>query len=108
MQLGSGSEQIADQMTGLKEIKRYNYNPEAFIDLANNRIDAVVVGYAYAVNQMKEQGGFKILEEPLESAEIVMVLRHGEDSLTGKLDEALAQIKERGTYDQLIEKWLKV
>ncbi len=108
VQLGSGSEQIADQMTGLKEIKRYNYNPEAFIDLANNRIDAVVVGYAYAVNQMKEQGGFKILEEPLESAEIVMVLRFGEDGLTGKLNEALAQVKEHGTYDQLIEKWLQV
>jgi len=108
VQLGSGSEQIADKMEGLKEIKRYNYNPEAFIDLKNNRIDAVVVGYAYAVNQIKEQGGFKILDQPLESAEIVMVLRPGEDNLTEKLNDALAQVKEKGTYDQLIEKWLTV
>ncbi len=108
VQLGSGSEQIADKMEGLKEIKRYNYNPEAFIDLKNNRIDAVVVGYAYAVNQMKEQGGYKILEQPLESADIVMVLRPGEDSLTEKLNSALAQVKDKGIYDQLIEKWLKV
>ncbi|MCG9969761.1 ABC transporter substrate-binding protein [Pelotomaculum terephthalicicum JT] len=108
VQLGSGSEQIADKMQGLKEIKRYNYNPEAFIDLKNKRIDAVIVGYAYAVNQFKEQKGFRILEEPLESAEIVMVLRKGEDNLTQKLNEALSIVKEKGVYSQLIDKWLKI
>ncbi|OPX89209.1 MAG: ABC transporter glutamine-binding protein GlnH precursor [Pelotomaculum sp. PtaB.Bin104] len=108
VQLGSGSEQIADKLQGLKEIKRYNYNPEAFIDLKNKRIDAVIVGYAYAVEQMKEQKGFKILDKPLESAEIVMVLRKGEDTLTQKLNGALATVKEKGVYDQLIDKWLQV
>jgi len=108
VQLGSGSEQIADKMQGLKEIKRYNYNPEAFIDLKNKRIDAVIVGYAYAVNQLKEQKGFRILEKPLESAEIVMVLRKGEDSLTQKLNEALSKVKANGVYKQLVDKWLTV
>lgn len=108
VQLGSGSEQVADNLEGLKEIKRYDYNPEAFIDLANDRIDGVVVGYAYAVNYMKENKGFKIIDEPLESSEIVMVLRHGEDSLTDKMNEALAKIKENGKHDEIINKWLKV
>jgi len=108
VQLGSGSEQIADKIQGLKEIKRYNYNPEAFIDLKNKRIDAVIVGYAYAVNQLKEQKGFRILEKPLESAEIVMVLRKGEDSLTQKLNEALSIVKKKGVYNQLVDKWLTV
>ena len=108
VQLGSDSEQIVDQMTGLKEVKRYNYNPEAFIDLKNHRIDAVVVGYAYAVSQLKEQKEFKILNQPVASSEIVMVLRAGENSLTEKLNEALASVKDKGIYDQLIDKWLKV
>ncbi len=108
VQLGSGSEQIVDKMEGLKEIKRYNYNPEAFIDLKNERIDAIVVGYAYAVNQLKKQEGFKVLEEPVESAEIVMVMRNGEDELTNHLNNALAKIKENGKYDEIVNKWLKI
>lgn len=109
VQLGSASEQIADKMEGLKEIKRYNYNPEAFIDLQNGRADAVLVGYAYAVNHMKENAGFSIVENaPLETSEIVMVMRHGEDELTGKMNEALAKVKANGEYDNIIAKWLKV
>jgi polar amino acid transport system substrate-binding protein len=108
VQLGSGSEQIVDKMEGLKEIKRYNYNPEAFIDLKNGRIDAVVVGYAYAVNQLKQEEGFRILDEQLEPSEIVMVMRYGEDSLTEKLNEALKNIKANGEYDRALEKWLTV
>lgn len=108
VQLGSGSEQIVDKMEGLKEIKRYNYNPEAFIDLKHERLDAVVVGYAYAVNHIKKEGGFEVVDTPVESAEIVMVMRHGEDTLTEKVNEALQAVKENGAYDQAISKWLEV
>lgn len=107
VQLGSGSEQALDKMEGLKEIKRYNYNPEAFIDLENNRIDAVAVGYAYALNQIKKDNSFKVLEKPIDSAEIVMIQKHGNDELTKKLNEALAKIKENGKYDEILNKWLK-
>ena len=70
MQLGSGSEQLADSLKEMfKEIRKYNYNPEAFTDLKVGRIDAVLVGYAYAVNQMKADPSFKIVGEPLAQAE---------------------------------------
>ncbi len=108
VQLGSGSEQIADRLEGLKEIKRYNYNPEAFIDLENERIDAIVVGEAYAINHIKASGGFEIVNTPLESAEIVMVMRSGEDALTTALNDALKTVKENGSYDEAIDKWLSV
>lgn len=108
VQMGSGSEQVVDKMEGLKEIKRYNYNPEAFIDLENGRSDAVVVGYAYSVNHLKQNKGFTLLSEQLEPAEIVMVMKHKEDALTSKLNDALKKLKENGTYNQIIDKWLKV
>lgn len=107
-QLGSGSEQIVDKMKDLKEIKRYNYNPEAFLDLKNGRIDALVVGYAYAVNQMKTDPSYKIVGAPLEKNEIVMVLPKGSDDLTGQINQALAKIKQNGTYDRMIKTWLEV
>lgn len=108
VQLGSASEKSVDDMGGFKEVKRYNYNPEAFIDLENDRIDAVVVGYPYAVNYLKENDGFKIIDDTVGSEDIVMVMRNGEDELTKRVNEALLNIKENGEYDKAIEKWLSV
>lgn len=109
VQVGSGSEQLADSMKDhFKEIKRYNYNPEAFTDLKFKRIDAVLVGYAYVVKQMKTDPSYKIVGEPLAQAEIVVVLPKGADALTGELNSALKKIKENGTYQQIENTWLSV
>jgi len=108
VQLGSGSEQLVDKMKGLKEVKKYNYNPEAFLDLKNSRIDAVIVGYAYAVNQIKQDNSYKVVGNPIAKAEVVMVMPKGADSLTKKLNEALSSIRKQGIYDELIKKWLSV
>jgi polar amino acid transport system substrate-binding protein len=109
VQVGSGSEQLADTMQEhFAEIKRYNYNPEAFTDLKFKRIDAVLVGYAYAVRQMKTDPSFKVVGEPLAKAEIVIVLPQGADALTDQVNRALARIKENGTYQQIHDTWLKV
>lgn len=109
VQLGSGSEQLADSMKAtFKDIKRYNYNPEAFTDLKVKRIDAVLVGYAYAVNQMKVDPAYKIVGEPLAVAETVVVMPKGADALTKKINTALAKIKADGTYQKIHDKWLKV
>ena len=109
VQLGSASEQLADQMQDLlKEIKRYNYNPEAFTDLKFKRIDAVLVGYAYAVNQIKTDPAYKVVGEPLSQAEIVMVLPKGADQLTARVNAALQENKQDGTYQQIHDRWLKV
>jgi polar amino acid transport system substrate-binding protein len=109
VQLGSGSEQLVDGMKDLfKEIKRYNYNPEAFTDLKFKRSDAVVVGYAYAVNQIKTDPSYKVVGQPLAEAEIVMVLPKGADDLTGKLNSALKDLRADGTYQQIHDRWLKV
>ncbi len=109
VQLGSGSEQLADAMKDtFKEIKKYNYNPEAFTDLKVGRIDAILVGYAYAVNQMKTDPSFKIIGEPLAEAEIVAVLPKGADALTEEINKALEKLKADGTYQDIYDKWLKV
>ncbi|HQB30261.1 MAG TPA: ABC transporter substrate-binding protein [Syntrophales bacterium] len=109
VQLGSASELLADAMKDVfKEIKRYNYNPEAFTDLKFKRIDAVLVGYAYAVNQMKADPSYKVVGEPLSEAEVVMVLPRGADDLTSRVNAALGKIREDGTYRTIYDRWLKV
>lgn len=109
VQTQTGSEQAAEKIEGIKEIKRYNRTPEAFIDLENNRIDAVIVGFAYAATQMKNEAkNIRIAQKPVDSSEIVMVLKKGNDELTSKLNEALAKIRQNGKYDKAYNKWLKL
>lgn len=109
VQTACGSEQAVDSLTGLKEVKRYNRNPEAFIDLVNNRIDAVVVGYAYAATQLKDKKDLKIINSPVgETSEVVMVNKKGADALTSQLNKALAAIRKNGEYDKAIDTWLKL
>lgn len=111
VQLGSGTEQVVDGIKDVKfkTIKRYEYNPEAFIDLKNGRSDAVVVGYAYAVNQMKKEPGiYRIVYTDFEKDPVVIVMQKGDDELTAKVNQALAAIRKNGKYDEISAKWLKV
>jgi len=109
VQLGSASELLADATKDtFREIKRYNYNPEAFTDLKFKRIDAVLVGYAYAVNQMKTDPSYKVVGEPLSEADVIMVLPKGADDLTARVNAALRKIKDDGTYQRIHDYWLKV
>lgn len=109
VQLGSGSEMLVDKMKNkFKSIKRYNYNPEAFTDLKTGRVDAVVVGYAYAVNHLKKDNSFKVVGEPLAKAEIVIVLPKGANALTSRVNKSLDRLKANGKYQEFIEKWLSV
>ncbi|ABK19619.1 ABC transporter substrate-binding protein [Syntrophobacter fumaroxidans] len=109
VQLGSGSEQLADKNRELfKEIKRYNYNPEAFTDLKHKRIDAVIVGYAYAVNQIKTDPSYKVVGKPLAEADIVIVAARGADALTARINQSLSAVRTEGTYQKILDQWLKV
>jgi len=107
-QSGTSSEKAVDRLTGLKEVKRYNRNPEAFLDLRNGRSDAVVVGIAYAATEAKREAGLKVIDSPVATQELVFVSKAGGDALTEQLNKALAEVKADGTYDKLVETWLSV
>ncbi len=105
VQSACSAEQAVDALTELKEVKRYNRNAEAFLDLRAGRVDAVVVGEAYAATEAKGQEGIKVVDADVATNSLVFVSKAGGDALTAKLNEALAQLKEDGTYEQLVTKW---
>ncbi|HET6350943.1 MAG TPA: ABC transporter substrate-binding protein [Coriobacteriia bacterium] len=109
VQLGSGSEPLADSLkkeVGIKEVKKYKLTQDAMNDLKACRIDAVIAGYTFAVEQTRKDPSFVVLTEPLASAELVGIFKKGSTSLVEEFNKALAEVKADGTYDQLVEKWL--
>ncbi|MCC7152350.1 MAG: amino acid ABC transporter substrate-binding protein [Rubrivivax sp.] len=109
VQLGSGSEPLADGIkgeVGIKEVKKYKLTQDAMNDLKAGRIDGVIAGYTFAVEQTRQDPSFVVLAAPLASAELVGVFRKGSGSLVAEFNKALAAVKADGTYDQLVAKWL--
>jgi polar amino acid transport system substrate-binding protein len=71
VQLGSGSEQVVDKLEGLKKVARYNYNPEAFLDLKHERIekdkDELTKQINMALTKLKSNGVYdKLVQKWLE------------------------------------------
>jgi len=97
---------LADMGINVKDIRRYNRNSEALIDLKNKRVDAVVVGFAYAATKVKDSPDLKIINDPVRSVDIVVVLDHGEDALTEKINQAIDTVKSNGKFDRIHDKWL--
>ncbi|MBC7266615.1 MAG: amino acid ABC transporter substrate-binding protein [Coriobacteriia bacterium] len=111
VQLGSGSEQLADKLNpeiGFKDLKKYKLTQDAMNDLKAGRIDAVIAGYTFALEQAKVDPSFEVSSEPLESAELVGVFRKGSTALVEAFNKALAEVKAEGTYDALVQKWLSL
>lgn len=111
VQLGTADEMAAEKLNkslGFKELKKYKLPPDEFMDLQQGGIDAVIVGYPYAIHNIKESGNFKIIGEPFDPQKIVMVVNSENQELLQAVNDSLARIKSDGTYDQLAEKWLSL
>lgn len=112
VQLGSADEMAAEELNkeiGFKELKKFKLPPDEFMDLKQGGVDAVIIGYPYAVHNIKKMGeDYKIVGEPFNPEQIVMVVRKDNTQLLEAVNKSLARIKQDGTYDKLIKKWLSV
>lgn len=110
VQANCTSEVAVDSLKGMgieaKEIKRYNRNQEALVDLKNGRVDAVVVGIAYAATQVKGNPDLKVVNDAVRSVDIVAVTNKDASALTEKLNGAIAVVKANGKFDEVSKKWL--
>lgn len=110
LQLGSSSETALTSDTvvskSIKEVKKYNNNTEALMDLTTGRIDAVVidevVGRYYV---QKKPGVYKILNDNFGSEQYGVGLRKNDKTFLDELNKTLDAMKADGTADKISEKW---
>jgi len=95
------AESIAD--TTLKVYDTYEL---AFLDLANGQIDAVVADYPTAVafvNQNAER--LKVVGEVFTDENYGVAFCMGNTELISQVNAALAELKDEGFIDELVDKW---
>ena len=115
-QLGSAGAQVArdfeaklktDGKPGYTELKLYDHYPEAYLDLQNHRIDAVVNSLSSLDVVMKDQPGRYRMIGGMQSikAYFGMAFRKDDTGLQSTADEVLSAMKADGSLSALQTKW---
>lgn len=105
-QIGTTAQDVLSKMSGMKEVKKYNGMTEAFLDLKNGRIDAVVsdpqVGDYYIASQKDK---FKKIKSLLNQEPIGVAFRKDDTDLRDGYQKAMDELKKDGTLSRLSQKW---
>lgn len=110
LQLGSSSENAlngaADLKKSLKDVKKYENNTLALMDLAAKRVDAVVVDEIVGRwNMAKKPGAFKVLNDDLGQELYGVGIRKNDLTFKEALDKALDEIKSDKAGEEISKKW---
>lgn len=89
-----------------KDVKTYQSDVTALVDLDKGRMDAVVTDKLVGLGQIKEaKRDLKTCGDLLYKEEPAFAVKKGNDGLVKELNQALADVKKDGTYKKLSEKW---
>jgi polar amino acid transport system substrate-binding protein len=107
VQLGSTSEEaLAKLNKKFKEIKKYDTNTTAFMDLKIGRIDALAVDELVGRYYLAQRPGeYAVLSESLLSEPIGIGIRKEDISLKDKIQKTLDAMFKDGTMKKISIKW---
>lgn len=102
------AEWLEENMGDVVDIKRYDTQENAFLELDSGRIDAVLADMLVAYEWLDSQEGsdyeFKG-EAVYEGDKIAIAVEEGNDELRKEFNEAIDAIREDGTYQEINEKY---
>ncbi|PEZ06173.1 ABC transporter substrate-binding protein [Bacillus sp. AFS018417] len=88
------------------QITEYDSDITALMDLEPGRIDAVVTDQMVGLRMMKEgKSNIKDAGKPLSLDEMAIAVRKDDKELMNKLNKALDEIIQDGTYEKISKKW---
>jgi polar amino acid transport system substrate-binding protein len=107
VQINTTGQAAAEKVKGVKEIKKYEQLPEAYLDLKAGRLDAVVADYPVIVANAKEDGKFTPVRGlQLGEPELLGIpVRKDEADLLTVVNKTVRDLKKSGKYGQMKQKW---
>ncbi len=88
------------------ELKQYETNPKAMLDLESGRLAGVVIDNLTARDIIsKKPGAYKILPQFITKAPFGIAFRKGDDSLRQHIQEAIDALIKDGTTATISRKW---
>lgn len=110
VQLGTTGDFIAEEIEGA-ETSQYNKGVDAVNDLVNGRLDCVIIDKNPAlVFESKFEGQVTAVEGAqfgFETEEYAIAIPRGDTALAEKINTALQEIKNDGTFDALVSEYIE-
>ncbi len=106
VQLGTTGDLLSTDLVGDGNVERYNKGFEAVQALLQGKIDAVVIDSAPAKVFVEQSEGLKICEEAMSQEEYAIAVAKGNTEILDKINGALKELKEDGTIDEIINKYI--
>ncbi|MBP1764537.1 MAG: glnH 3 [Firmicutes bacterium] len=106
VQIGTTGADEAKKIKNAK-VREFNTAPEAFLELKNSGVDAVVNDLPvneYYLTQASGKGA-KMVGEPLNSEEYGIATSKKNAELGEKINKALDELKKNGEYEKIYVKW---
>ena len=108
VQLGTtGDIYVSDLEADGTTVERYNKGFEAVQALSQGKIDAVVIDGEPAKTFVAETEALKILDESFTDEEYAIAVKKGNTELLEKINGALKTLKDNGTLDEIVAKYIK-
>lgn len=106
VQLGTTGDLLATDLAGDDNVERYNKGFEAVQALLQDKIDAVVIDSAPANVFVEQSQGLKVCDEAMSQEEYAIAVAKGNTELLDKINGALKELKEDGTIDAIMNKYI--
>lgn len=107
VQEGTTGDFIATDDIADTDVSRYSKAVTAVMDLANGKLDAVIIDKNPALEFVNMQSGIKIVEgELFEPENYAIAVPKNNADLLANLNQVLADVRADGTYDALMEEYI--
>lgn len=91
---------------GEESVKRYSKGNDAVAALSAGIVDAVIIDNEPAKNYVAANEGLKVLDTSYADEEYAIAVSKDNTELKEKINAALAELKEDGTLDSIVEKYI--
>ena len=104
-QLGTTGYIFAGDIVGAT-VEGYNKGADAIQALAQGKADAVIIDSEPAKAFVEKNSKLTILSDPFATEEYAVAYKKGNDELGNKINDALTELKNDGTLDQIVSHWI--
>ncbi|MGD6901522.1 transporter substrate-binding domain-containing protein [Bacillus infantis] len=102
------AEEIKEE-AGIKEVRQFNDSPSMFQEVANGNADVLIEDYPVIAYAIKTSGlDLKTVGDRLTGDQYGIGVKKGENQeLLEKINSGLQKIKDNGTYDEILGRYLE-
>ncbi|HAN50606.1 MAG TPA: ABC transporter substrate-binding protein [Lachnospiraceae bacterium] len=92
---------------GEDAVTKYNSGPDAVQALLSDKVDCVIIDNEPAKAYVAANQGLKILDSSFADEEYAICVKKGNSQLKNDINKALKELKDDGTIDKIVSKYIK-